>query len=218
MNRHRRSNLWTSAAALLCATGVASAHNALSSMYAPAGYTQDLEMRVYHGCKGSPVKAVRIKIPEQVSRVNIEYTRDWEIETRMRKLPKPITMEGGVVINETIDEIIWKNPKSPLPANGRYEAFRFRASLPNTPGAILYFRTINVCEQGDEPYVDLPKAKFDATDDGDAVSVAVPDPGEAGAAAVSVQPAGAEVGAGAGRAAPWSVVHPATAERVSHGM
>lgn len=152
----------TLAAALCFAASLASAHDALSSMYAPAGYTQDLEMRVYHGCKGSPVKAVRIKIPEQVSRVNIEYNRDWEIETRLRKLPKPVTMEGGVVINETIDEIIWKNPKSPLPANGRYEAFRFRASLPNTPGAILYFRTINVCEQGEEPYVDLPKARFDA--------------------------------------------------------
>lgn len=150
-----------SVALALCANA-ASAHNALASMYAPAGYSQDLEMRVYHGCKGSPVKGVRIKIPEQVSRINIEYTRDWDIETRMRKLPKPVTMEGGVVITETIDEIIWKNPKSPLPANGRYEAFRFRASLPNTPGAILYFRTITVCEQGEEPYVDLPKARFDA--------------------------------------------------------
>lgn len=161
---NHRSPLFAAAlaGALAVASGVASAHNALSSMYAPAGYTQDLEMRVYHGCKGSPVKAVRVKIPEQVSRVNIEYSRDWDIETRMRKLPKPITMEGGVVISETIDEIIWKNPKSPLPAYGRYEAFRFRAALPNTPGAILYFRTINVCEKGEEPYIDLPKAKFDA--------------------------------------------------------
>ena len=66
----------------------ASAHNALSSMYAPAGYSQDLEMRVYHGCKGSPVKGVRIKVPEQVSRINIEYSRDWDIETRMRSRPE----------------------------------------------------------------------------------------------------------------------------------
>ncbi len=35
-------------------------------MYAPAGYVQDLEMRVTHGCKGSPVKEVNIKIPEGV--------------------------------------------------------------------------------------------------------------------------------------------------------
>lgn len=160
---HRSSMFATAAIATLgIAAHTAAAHNALTPMYAPAGYTQDLEMRVYHGCKGSPVKAVRVKIPEQVSRVNIEYSRDWEIETRTRKLPKPITMEGGVVISDTIDEIIWKNPKSPLPANGRYEAFRFRASLPNTPGAILYFRAITVCEQGEEPYVDLPKVQFDA--------------------------------------------------------
>ncbi len=148
--------------AAFIATPGALAHDAFSSMYAPAGYSQDLEMRVYHGCKNSPVKAVRIKIPDNVSRINIAYTRDWDIETKMRKLPKPVTMEGGVVINETIDEIIWKNPKSPLPANGRWEGFRFRAALPNTPGAILYFRTINECAEGQEPYVDLPQAKFDA--------------------------------------------------------
>jgi periplasmic copper chaperone A len=163
MNNRFLAALATVAIVFAWAATDASAHNALSSMYAPAGYSQDLEMRVYHGCKGSPVKGLRIKIPEQVSRINIEYNRDWDIETRMRKLPKPVTMEGGVVITETIDEIIWKNPKSPLPANGRYESFRFRASLPNTPGAILYFRAITVCEQGDEPYVDLPKTRFDAS-------------------------------------------------------
>ena len=144
------------------AAAPALAHNTFTSMVAPAGYVQDLEMRVTHGCKGSPVNAVKIKIPEGVTRVTVNMVRDWKVETKMRKLPKPVTMEGGVVITETIDEIIWKNPKSPLPANGRYESFRFRASLPNTPGAILYFRTITVCEQGDEPYVDVPKTRFDA--------------------------------------------------------
>ena len=49
-----RPSIVATAAMLAVAAGAATAHNALTPMYAPAGYTQDLEMRVYHGCKGSP--------------------------------------------------------------------------------------------------------------------------------------------------------------------
>jgi periplasmic copper chaperone A len=140
----------------------AAAHNTLTTMTAPAGYVQDLEMRVTHGCKGSPVNAVRIKIPESVTRVTVNMVRDWQVETKMRKLPKPVPGEGGTMITETVDEIVWSAPRSVIPALGTYEGFRFRAQLPNTPGAILFFRTINVCEKGDDPYVDLPKTPLPA--------------------------------------------------------
>jgi uncharacterized protein YcnI len=153
------------AAAAACAVAAlpATAHNTLTSMYAPAGYVQDLEMRVTHGCKGSPVKEVRVKIPEGVLRVSVAHNRDWQVETTMRKLPKPVPGEGGNMITETVDEIIWKNPKSVIPAMGAWEGFRFRGSLPNTPGEILYFRSVNVCEKGDDKYVDLPKEPMKAS-------------------------------------------------------
>jgi periplasmic copper chaperone A len=144
------------------ATAPALAHNTFSSMTAPAGYVQDLEMRVTHGCKGSPVNAVKIKIPEGVTRVTVNMVRDWKVETKMRKLPKPVPGEGGTMLTETVDEIIWSSPKSVIPALGTYEGFRFRASLPNTPGAILFFKTINVCEKGDDAYIDLPKTALPA--------------------------------------------------------
>jgi uncharacterized protein YcnI len=134
----------------------AQAHNVFTSMYAPAGYLYDLEMRVTHGCKGSPVTAVRIKIPENVMRVSVNNTRDWTVETKMRKLPKPIPGEGGTMISETVDEIIWSKPKTTIPALGYFEGFKFRAALPKTPGEIVFFKTINVCEKGDDKYVDLP--------------------------------------------------------------
>ncbi len=138
------------------------AHNTLTSMTAPAGYVQDLEMRVTHGCKGSPVNAVKIKIPDGVTRVTVNVVRDWKVETKMRKLPKPVPGEGGNMISETVDEIIWSAPKSVIPALGQYEGFKFRAHLPNTPGQMLFFKTINVCEKGDDPYVDLPKSPLPA--------------------------------------------------------
>lgn len=139
------------------------AHDTLTSMYAPAGYLQDLEMRVTHGCKGSAVKELRVKIPEGVMRVEAANSRDWQIEIKKRKLDKPLPGDGGNVISETVDEIIWKNPKSPLPASGFFEGFKFHAALPNTPGAILYFKTINICEQGDDKYIDLPKEALSTT-------------------------------------------------------
>lgn len=143
------------------AAAPALAHNTLTSMYAPAGYVQDLEMRVTHGCKGSPVNRVRIKIPEGVMRVSVAVNREWTVETKMRKLPKPVQGEGGTMITETVDEIIWSNPRTVIPALGSFEGFRFRAALPDKPGTMLFFRTINDCEKGDDKYIDLPKRALD---------------------------------------------------------
>ena len=142
------------------------AHDTFTSMYASAGYLQDLEMRITHGCKGSPVNSVRIKIPEGVYRVTVDNTRNWTVETKIRKLDKPVPGDGGNMMMETVDEIIWSNPKSNIPAMGLYEGFKFRAALPNTPGAIMFFKTINGCVNGDDKYVDMPAAALDlkATD------------------------------------------------------
>jgi uncharacterized protein YcnI len=161
MNRKLTLAICAGAGALLA--GTASAHNTFVSMYAPAGYMQDLEMRVTHGCKGSPVKEVRVKIPEGVMRVSAGVNRDWTVEVKMRKLPKPVPGEGGNMITETADEVIWKDPKTPIPAMGAFEGFKFRGMLPNTPGEILYFRTVNVCVAGDDKYIDLPKEELKAS-------------------------------------------------------
>lgn len=150
------------AATAVLAVTPALSHNTFTTMYAPAGYLQDLEMRVTHGCKGSPVKEVKIKIPDNVMRVSVGVNRDWEVETKMRKLPKPVPGEGGNMITETVDEIIWKNPKSTIPALGSFEGFKFRAALPDKPGEIVFFRTVNVCVAGDDKYIDLPKEPLNA--------------------------------------------------------
>jgi len=158
--------LLTTVAAGVCGlfATTASAHNTLTSMEGYAGYVTDFEMRVTHGCKGSPVKEVRVKIPEGVMRVSVGANRDWKTEVKMRKLDKPVPGEGGNMITETADEIIWKDPVSPIPAGGTFEGFKFRGSLPKEEGKILYFRNISVCEQGDDKYVDLPKEELKPTD------------------------------------------------------
>ena len=153
----KKTTLMAAGCAAALAALPAIAHNNMTSYYAPAGYLQDLELRVTHGCKGSPVKEVKLRIPDGVMRVQVANNRDWQVETKMRKLPEPIPGEGGNMITETVEEIIWKNPKSPLPAGGFFEGFKFRAALPDKPGEIVFFRSINVCVSGEERYIDLPK-------------------------------------------------------------
>jgi uncharacterized protein YcnI len=145
---------------------VAVAHNSMTEYYVPAGYMKDLEIRITHGCQGSAVKEFRLKIPEGMMRVSAEHNRDWVIDVKMRKLPQPVPGEGGNMLTETVDEIIWKNPRSVLPASGRFEGFRLRGLVPNTLGKIMFFRSVNVCEKGEERYVDLPTEPLDANTPG----------------------------------------------------
>jgi hypothetical protein len=67
-------------------------------------------------------------------RVTVQNVRDWHVELKMRKLPKPVRFEGARMISELVDEIIWKDPPSPMPGALMYEGLRFRVLLPNTPG------------------------------------------------------------------------------------
>lgn len=146
--------------AVLCSTALFStlalAHNYLVETQAPAGYVYDLVMRVPHGCQGSAVKQVRIKIPEGVFRVTAEDRDDWEVTMTTRKVDPPAVGDGGREITETIDEIMWSNPKRLLPAD-RTGEFKFRAKLPDEVGKVLFFRTLNTCVEGDDNYVDLPE-------------------------------------------------------------
>lgn len=153
---------WLILAAALPSLSV-DAHNTHTTYYVPAGYMQDLEIRVSHGCGDSPVKEFRLKVPDGMVRVQVENTHDWSVEKTLRKLPKPVPGDGGKMITETVDEIIWKNPRQMIPVAGFYEGFRFRAAIPNTPGKILYFQSVNICEHGEERYGDLPAESLDTS-------------------------------------------------------
>ncbi len=142
----------------------AESHNYLTEIRAPAGYMHDIEVRVAHGCLGSSVNEVRIKIPEGIYEVRIFHNRNWETETKMRQVDPPVVGGFGRKITETVDEIVWKNPTSPIP-DMMIEGFRFRAKLPNEPGRILFFKTLNQCEEGDDNYIDLPESNININDE-----------------------------------------------------
>lgn len=142
----------------------AHAHNFLSSAEAFAGYRETVSLLVTHGCKGSPVKEVRLRVPAGVTSARPHHDHDWTIETVMKKLDEPIQAGGGRVISEVVDQIIWKDPKRSMPDN-MYQEFRVRMLLPDSPGQILYFQSVNICENGErEAYVDLPEIELKLDD------------------------------------------------------
>ncbi len=162
-----RASLSIAAAVLgagLLLSGSAWSHNFLTKTEAYAGHRVDIELLVTHGCRGAPVKEVRVKIPEEINSVRPHHDHDWEIRTKMRPLAAPITGEGGITITEVVDEIVWTSPKKAMPDN-MYESFRMRALMPDEPGKILFFRSINVCEEGDDPYIDLPEDALSLQDE-----------------------------------------------------
>ena len=159
----KKTLLATAVAAAAFAAGSASAHNYMTEARAPAGYMHDMEARVGHGCLAEDVQEVRLKIPEGVFRVTPLTSREWEIETIMRKVDPPVPGDGGRPITTTVDQIIWKNPSAPMLYN-RQEGFKFRAKLPDEPGRILFWQMVNICAEGRDPYTDLPEQALDIKD------------------------------------------------------
>jgi uncharacterized protein YcnI len=139
-------------AAMLLPAGAA-AHAYVSTTEVNAGWKQDIEIRIPHGCKGSPTTEVRVRIPDGMVAVMPEHNRNWKISTKMRKLPEPVRGEGGVMITETVDEITWTGNTLP---DHMFERFVFRATIPNEPGRMLWFKTIQKCQVGEHRWVEVP--------------------------------------------------------------
>ena len=144
----------TVAAAALAVSGPALAHNALNIKEAYAGYSTAMELNVNHGCKGSPVVGLRLRVPDGVTDAKAAFDPNWTIEYKYEDLETPI-MAHGRQITQAVSEIVWKDPVKTLPADGWYP-FRFRMTVPDTPNEVMHIRNITVCEEGTDPYVDLP--------------------------------------------------------------
>lgn len=153
--------LLTALSGTLLAAG-AWAHNGLDIKEGLAGYSTPMVLSVNHGCKSSPVIGLRIQVPEGVTDAKAAFDPFWTIEYKMRKLDKPIEAHGRM-IDEVVGEIIWKDPQRPIPADGWYP-FKFRMTVPDRPGDIVHIRNITVCEEGTDPYVDLPEVALDIND------------------------------------------------------
>ncbi len=104
MNRIRVAAL--AAATALALTGTAIAHVTLETAEAPAGSYYKAVMRVGHGCEGSPMQEMRVKVPDGMVSVKPMPKPGWEVSTVIGKLATPYENHGKT-ITEGVTEIRW---------------------------------------------------------------------------------------------------------------
>lgn len=141
-------------ATALLAASPASAHITLKGKEAAIGTAYDAVFVVPHGCAGSATTRIRVQIPEGVIAVKPMPKPGWNVETIAGKYATAYDYQGSS-ISEGAKEVVWSGGE--LPDHAREEfvvsAFLTGALKPDT---VLYFPTVQECEQGISRWIDVP--------------------------------------------------------------
>ncbi|HEY7563901.1 MAG TPA: YcnI family protein [Acidimicrobiia bacterium] len=131
----------------------AQAHVGTSPAEVPAGQTSAIAFRVGHGCDASPTIKIEMQIPAGVTGVVPRAKAGWTVEVEEGTLQEPVDVEGET-ITEGVIKVTWTG--GPLDAH-QYDEFELRARMPDTPEAMVYFPTIQTCEQGENAWIQIPQ-------------------------------------------------------------
>lgn len=138
---------------LLFASAAAPAHITLATPQAEAGSYYTAVLRVGHGCEGSAVRELIVRLPAGVQGAKPMPKPGWRIAIERSPLATPYTSHGRT-ISEDVTQLRWTG--GPLP-DAHYDEFVLRVRLPDTPGR-LYWQVSQVCEQGRIDWTEAPAA------------------------------------------------------------
>ena len=126
------------ATALLALTAVpAAAHITANPNSLEADGRGATSLAVPHGCAGSPTHTVEVAIPDEVESVTPEQLGGWTAEI-------------------TDDSVIWTADDDSLP-DDQYREFGLRLVLPDLPDEVLWFPTIQTCDDdSEEAWIEIP--------------------------------------------------------------
>jgi uncharacterized protein YcnI len=158
------ANRWRLAAALAAAalTAPASAHITLQNREAPVGSFYKAVFVVPHGCAGSATTKIRVQIPDGVIDVKPMPKPRWNIETVKAKYASPYDFHGAK-LTEGVKEVVWSDGTLP---DDFYDEFVVTMVLTGDlkPDTMLYFPTVQECEQGISRWIDIPADPAHARD------------------------------------------------------
>jgi uncharacterized protein YcnI len=143
----------TMAALLLIATP-SYAHVTLEARQATIGTWYKAVFAVPHGCAGSATTKLRVQIPDGVIDVKPMPKPGWNVEVVKGKYAVPYDFHGAKV-SEGAREVVWSGGKL---ADDNYDEFVISTYLTVTlkPDTVLYFPTVQECEQGTSRWIDIP--------------------------------------------------------------
>jgi uncharacterized protein YcnI len=143
----------TVAVALLSASS-AGAHITLESKEATIGAPFKAVFVVPHGCAGSATIKIRVQIPDGVIAVKPMPKPGWNVEAIKGKYASEYDFHG-TKLSEGVREVVWSGGKLP---DDFYDEFVVSTYLTGTlkPDSMLYFPTVQECEQGISRWIDIP--------------------------------------------------------------
>ncbi|WP_052105628.1 YcnI family copper-binding membrane protein [Cellulomonas bogoriensis] len=141
--------------ALALVPTAASAHVTVSPDRTVAGGYSLLTFGIPHGCSGSATTQVSIQIPDEIVRVTPSVSSRWDVEKVMEPLDPPVDDGHGGQRTERVSEVVY-TAVDPLP-DGYRDAVSIQVQLPDLPGETLYFPAVQVCEEGESPWIQLPE-------------------------------------------------------------
>ena len=152
MSGTRRSFVLT--AIVVLAAPSASAHITLETRQATIGSSYKAVFAVPHGCAGSATVKIRVQIPEGVIAVKPMPKPGWNVETIKGKFAAEYDYHGGKSA-EGVKEVVWSGGKL---LDDNYDEFVISTYLTAAlkPNTMLYFPTVQECEQGISRWIDIP--------------------------------------------------------------
>jgi uncharacterized protein YcnI len=147
------SGLLMALAATLAASS-ASAHVTLETRQAAVGDYYKAVFAVPHGCAGSATIKIRVQIPEGVIGVKPMPKPGWNVDVVEGKYAVPYDYHGSK-LSEGVKEVVWSGGKLP---DHQYDEFVLMSFLTDSlkPNTMLYFPTVQECEQGVSRWIDIP--------------------------------------------------------------
>lgn len=138
----------------LAGTGTASAHVSPNPGEVPAGGFTAVGLTVGHGCEESPTTRLEIQVPESILNVTPAIIPGWDAAVTTEPLDEPVEGSHGEEITERESQVTYvAQPGSELP-DGFRQTFTIGFQAPDTPGEYLFFKTIQVCAEGQTEWIE----------------------------------------------------------------
>jgi periplasmic copper chaperone A len=124
-------------------------------------------LRIDHGCEGAPTTALRVQIPEGVASVTPEALPGWDVEVirdpasaaseilpaANRELAHEGEEDGSAPATGRVVEVAWRNGSLP---DGQFQEFGLSFQIAEDAPEVLWFPTIQECEEGEHRWIDIP--------------------------------------------------------------
>jgi periplasmic copper chaperone A len=120
----------------------------------PAGGFTAVGLTVGHGCDGSPVTRLEIQVPESLLNVTPAIVPGWDAEVTTEPLDEPVEGSHGEEVTERESLVTYTAQAGSELPDGFRQTFTLGFQAPDTPGEYLFFKTIQVCEEGQIDWIE----------------------------------------------------------------